>query len=433
MKAMNTTKSLRRTIIAGYVSFFAVIGALGYWSAVANLNGALIAHATLVVESYSKRVQHTEGGLVAKILVRDGDRVEAGQDLVLLDTTDTKAELAILEALLDELLIKRARLEAQRDGVANLELPQDIRDRADDTKLSSIILGQQKLLSSTIESERGKAEQLNQQVGQLNEQIIGIVAQVESQKSQLSLIRQELTSLQKLKAKGLVPNSRVLSVEREEARLQGQQAELAASKASTEARIGEVKLRILQLEEDRRTEALTDLRDTEARIAELQQKRIASASRLSRTSIKAPITGTIYQLAIHTEGGVIGAGDTLMLIVPEGDNLVLQAQVSPNDVDQVVVGQTAQVRFPAFNARVTPEVTAHVTQIAADTARMDNNSPPFYAVKIEISAEELKSLGDHELKPGMQAEAFIQTDARTPLSYFLKPLMDQIAHAFRET
>lgn len=433
MKTLNTTKSLRRTVIAGYVSFFAMLGVFGYWSAFANLNGAVIAPATLVVESYSKRVQHTEGGLVAKIMVRDGDRVVGGQDLVILDTTDTKAELSILEALLDELLIKRSRLEAQRDGQATLTLPADLDARSADAKLGSIISGQQKLLSSTIDSEKSKAEQLNQQVGQLNEQIIGVVAQVESQKLQLSLIREELASLQKLKAKGLVPNSRVLSVEREEARLQGQQAELAASKASTEARIGEVKLRIIQLEEDRRTEALTDLRDTEARIAELQQKRIASASRLSRTSIKAPITGTIYQLAIHTEGGVIGAGDTLMLIVPEGDDLVLQAMVSPNDVDQVVVGQLAQVRFPAFNARVTPEVTAKVTQVSADTARADQNSPPFYAVKIEISAEEMKRLGDHVLKPGMQAEAFIQTDARTPLSYFLKPLLDQIAHAFRET
>jgi HlyD family secretion protein len=178
---------------------------------------------------------------------------------------------------------------------------------------------------------------------------------------------------------------------------------------------------------------LTELRDSEAKIGEFIERRVSLSSRVNRTTINAPITGTVYQLAVHTEGGVIAGGDTLMLIVPEGDDLVLQAQVSPNDIDQVQPGQPAQVRFPSFNARLTPEIFAEVQQVAADISRADANSPPYYAVRLIISAKELAKLGDNRLKPGMNAEAFIQTGARSPLSYLLKPLTDQFARALRET
>jgi HlyD family secretion protein len=225
----------------------------------------------------------------------------------------------------------------------------------------------------------------------------------------------------------------LLNVEREQARLEGEDGELRASKAAAQNRIGEVDLRILQLEEDVRTEALTELRDTETKLAELQERRGALSSRVARTSINAPITGVIYQLAVHTEGGVIGGGETLMLIVPEGDDLVLQAQVSPNDRDEVQSGQAAQVRFPSFNSRLTPEIFAEVQQVAADVSRADANSAPFYAVRLVISAKELKKLGDNRLQPGMNAEVFIQTSARSPMSYMLKPLIDQFTRAMRES
>ncbi len=299
--------------------------------------------------------------------------------------------------------------------------------------MASILAGQQKLLASSAESDKAKVDQLHQQVQQLTEQIGGINAQITSQSTQSKLIDEELSGLRQLQAQGLVPNSRVLSTEREAARLKGVKAELVSNRASSQSHIGEVKLRILQIDEDRRTQSLGDLRDTEAKIAELQEKRVASSARLSRTSIKAPITGTIYQLAVHTEGGVIARGDTLMLIVPEGDDLVLEAKVSPNDIDQVVAGQPAQVRFPGFNARLTPEVGAEVTQVAADVTRIDANSPPFYSVRLTIPAKELERLGNQKLKPGMSAEAFIQTEARSPLTYLVKPLWDQVAHVWRET
>lgn len=430
---MDTKRSTRNLLIAGHVSIAVMIGLFGGWAYTARINGAVIAPATLVVESYSKRVQHNEGGIVKNILVKDGDRVTAGQDLLLLDTTETKAELDIIQGMLDELLIKKARLEAQRDGSADVVMPESLVPRASDPGLASILAGQQKLLASSAESDKAKVDQLHQQVQQLTEQIGGINAQITSQSTQSKLIDEELSGLRQLQAQGLVPNSRVLSTEREAARLKGVKAELVSNRASSQSHIGEVKLRILQIDEDRRTQSLGELRDTEAKIAELQEKRIASSARLSRTSIKAPITGTIYQLAVHTEGGVIARGDTLMLIVPEGDDLVLEAKVSPNDIDQVVAGQPAQVRFPGFNARLTPEVGAEVTQVAADVTRIDANSPPFYSVRLTIPARELERLGNQKLKPGMSAEAFIQTEARSPLTYLVKPLWDQVAHVWRET
>jgi HlyD family secretion protein len=433
MAAFNTASSMRRTLLAGYSSVFLALGVFGGWAALASIHGAVIAGATIVVESYSKKVQHKEGGIVSRIMVKDGDRVTEGQDLIVLDPTDAKTELAITVALLDELLVKKARLEAQRDGTSGISLPQELTVRSGEAQLAQIIAGQAKLLSSTLESVDSKAKQLRQQIAQLKEQISGLDAQLASNKNQTTLIVEELGNLKKLQSSGLVPNSRVLAVEREAAQLEGQWGELTANKAAANSQIGEVELRLLQLDEDLRTEVLTELRETESKIAELNERRVALSSRLARTAIKAPITGTIYQLAVHTEGGVIGAGETLMLIVPEGDDLVLQAMVSPNDIDQVAVGQQAQIRFPGFNARLTPEIFGEVQQVAADTTRADEQSPPVYAVRIIISAMEIKKLGDNKLKPGMTAEAFIQTSARSPLSYLLKPLTDQFAHAMRET
>ncbi len=431
--AVNTQKSMRNTLFMGYASIALLVGVFGGWAALTDINGAVIANATIVVESYSKRVQHQAGGLVSKIMVKDGDRVTEGQPLIVLDPTDAKSELAVVDNSLDELQVKKARLEAQRDGLIDLRLPDALASKKGDGKIAAIVTGQLKLLQSTAESVKGKRDQLKQQVEQLTEQISGIDAQIVSKRDQTKLIVKELGDLKKLQAKGLVPNSRILSVEREQSRLAGEDGELRASKAAAQSRIGEVELRALQLQEDVRTEALTELRDTEAKLGELIERRVALSSRVNRTTINAPITGTIYQLAVHTEGGVIGAGDTLMLIVPEGDDLVLQAQVAPNDRDQVQTGQGAQVRFPSFNSRLTPEIFATVQQVAADTTRADANSPPFYAVRLVISAKEIEKLGENRLQPGMNAEVFIQTGARSPMSYLLKPLVDQFTRALRET
>ena len=433
MKPINTNKSLRRTQFYGFASVAIMLGVFGGWTALADLNGAVIAPATITAETYSKKVQHREGGNISRILVKDGQLVEVGQDLVLLDPTETKAELGIINGLLSELLVKKARLEAQRVEIRIIKLPASIMARSTEVGVAEIIAGQTRLLQSIEDTEAGKKSQLNEQIGQLTDQIKGIESQLDSGKRQLALIKQEADNLRKLQKQGLVPTSRVMAMDRETARLDGEQGQLKASRSGAEAKIGETKLQIIQVGEEVRNQALNELRDVDSKISEIDGKRIASEARMAHMSIKAPITGTIYQLNIHTEGGVIAPGETLMMIVPQGDDLVLQAQVSPNDISHVHVGQGAQVRFTSFNARVTPEISAEVSQVAADTTRVDQQSAPFYAIRLVISAKELEKLGDNKLKPGMSAEAFIQTESRSPFSYLIKPLMDQVAHAMRES
>ncbi len=433
MQPINTNSSLRRFQVIGFLSVLLMVGVVGGWANFTELNGAVIAPATIMVESYSKKVQHKEGGIVGEIRVKDGDRVEMGQALIVLDNTETKSELAIIDGLLDEAFSKRARLEAQRDRASAITFPPEVLARASEPGVAAIMAGQTKLFNARLQAVVGKKDQLTKQIGQLTEQIGGLESQRISKEKQLTLISAELVDLKDLQSKGLVPVSRVMAMDRETARLDGERGELVASKASAEARIAEVKVQILQIDEEDLSQTLTDLRDIEGKVAELKERKLAVASRLERMVIKSPITGDVYQLAVHTVGGVIGPGEPLMLIVPESDELILQAQVMPQDIDKVRAGQIAHIRFPAFNSRLTPEIAAKVTQISADTSRIDASSPAFYSVRLMISAAELAKLGSNKLKPGMPAEAFIQTEAQTPMTYFLKPLTDQFAHALRES
>jgi HlyD family secretion protein len=433
MKPINTNSSMRSAQVFGFGSVFAMVGIFGGWTAFSELNGAVIAPATIVAESYSKKVQHREGGNILRILVRDGQVVQAGQDMVLLDPTETKAELSILNSQFSELLLKKARLDAQRDGKSELIVPSALKGRETEPAIAEILAGQQRLLTSIENTVVSKKSQLSEQIGQLTDQIKGYESQIDAGLRQLVLIKTETDSLRKLQKQGLLPASRVMSMERETARLDGVQGQLAANKSGSETKIGEIKLQIIQVEEEARNQALNELRDAETKISELEGRRVASSAKLAHLSIKAPITGTIYQLNIHTEGGVVAPGETLMMIVPQGDDLVLQAQIAPNDISHVHVGQPAHIRFNSFSARVTPEISAEVTQVAADTTRTDAQTPPFYAIRLVISAKELEKLGDNKLRPGMSAEAFIQTEARSPFSYLVKPLVDQFSHAMRES
>ncbi len=433
MQHINTDRSIRNTLIFGFVSLFVTLGGFGVWAAFADLNGAVVAPATIVAETYSKKVQHREGGNIQKILVKDGDLVKEGQDMILLDPTETKAELNILQSQLDEVTIKKLRLNAQRDGQRQFALPENLKARSTEPALAEILAGQQRLLTSTLDTAQSKKNQLQEQIGQIDDQIKGFEAQMVASKAQADLVATETESLRKLQQQGLVPESRINTNERDSARFAGELGSLAASKAAAETKIGEIKLQIIQIDEELRNQALTDLRDTDSKIAELEGKEIAASSRLAHMAIKAPITGTIYQMSVHTEGGVVAPGDTLMMVLPANDDLVLQAQVTPNDINHVSEGQAAHIRFNGFSTRLVPEINATVTQVAADTTRADAQSPPYYAIRLVIPAKELAKLGDNKLKPGMSAEAFIQTEARSPFAYLVKPLTEMLSHAMRES
>lgn len=432
MESRKTSSSLRAHQLVGLVLIAILFAGLGGWAAFTSINGAVIAQAKVIVETNAKKVQHQEGGIVSEILVKEGERVKAGDVILRLDQTETHANLAIIDAQLNEFLARKARLEAERDQADTLIFPQEITGSLSDPHMESVRKGQQNLFAARREAKQGEQAQLKFKIDQLGEEIRGLEAQKSSKEQQLLLIKQELDALKGLKEKGLVTINRILALERELAKLEGEHGELIAHVARKRGEIGETRLRIIQIDKDLNSEIITELRDAQTKIAEFQQKRLAAETRLKRTEVRAPRSGIVYQLNVHTVGGVIAAGDVIMLIVPEKDKLVFEASVAPSDIDQVTIGQKATLRLHAFNTAITPVLIGKVFLISADAIVDEGSGTTYYRVRIKVSNNELAKLKGRTLVPGMLAEAFMQTQLRTVLSYFMKPLIDRIAHALRE-
>jgi HlyD family secretion protein len=432
MVSATTLRSLRFYQFLGLAGLLVVFGSIGAWAAMSSIHGAVVASGTVVVEGHSKRIQNRDGGIVAEIRVEDGDYVEAGDLLIRLDETETRAQLAIIDAVLDEFEAKRARLAAERDG-EKVRFPAALLARRDEPNVAELLVGQERFFASRKAVLDGRKDQLNQRIDQLKQEISGITAQATSTGEQSRLIGGELDSLRPLLDDGFVSVTRIRSLEREQARLLGDAGQREAEIARAQARIGETRLEIIQLADDARSATLEELGEAESRIAELRERQLEAQTKLTRTHLRAPLAGLVHQLAVHTIGGVIGAGDTIMQIVPQADELVVEARVRAQDIDEIVEGQGAIIRFTAFNQRNTMQAMAEVMQVSADTSQETRDAPPTFAVRLRLSADELDKLGDLTLKPGMPAEVFIQTRTRTPLSYLLQPLSDQIARSFRES
>ncbi len=432
MGEINSRSSMRNYQLIGFLGLIVVAGGIGAWSLMSSIQGAIIASGLTKVEGYSKKVQHSEGGIVTKIRVKDGDRVEAGDLLIALDETEIKAQADILNALIAENLSKAARLKALRDAVEIIEFPMEVTNMKDNPKIAEIVAGQENLFKTLRAARVGRTSQLDERVIQLGKEIAGFKAQLTAKKEQLQLISTELIAIEGLYKKGLVSVTRVLALKRERSSLSGQLGELSANVAKTRGRIVEMKLQIIQMDNEDRSKDLVELRDVESQLAELRERRIAARAKLKRTIIRAPQSGFVHQLAVHTINGVISAGEVVMLIVPELDSLVIEARIDPRDIDNVKVGQPARLRFTTFAQRTTPEIAGVVSFVSADITQIDNTTPPFFTAKIEIEESELEKLGNNRLIPGLPAEVFIQTIAYSPMNYLLKPLKDQIEHAFRE-
>jgi HlyD family secretion protein len=432
MTSRSTQVAMRRYQIVGFAGLFLVMGSVAGWAALSQIRGAVIAPGALVVDGNTKRIQHRDGGIVAQILVKDGDLVKAGDLLVRLDDTDAKAELGIIETIRSEWLAKAARLRAERDGAAQIAYPAELLGRQNEEVISELLEGQERLFVSQRASLDGRIKQLEERIDQLNKEIAGIEAQLAAKEQQKKLIRKELKAMQQLLEKGLVQVTRVLALQREDARLQGETGDHEAQIARARGQIGEVKVQILQIRDDALTKTLSELREAEAKIAEFDERRIAVAAKLKRVDIRSPRDGFVHQLAVHTIGGVIGAGEPVMIIVPEEDPLVIEARVRPQDIDQVHNGQDAVLRFPNAASSLTPQIHGTVSFVSADLKQPEPNQPPFYTVRLQMKAGEAGKLNGLELKPGMPAEAHMQTASRSPLSYLLKPFRDQLQHAMRE-
>jgi HlyD family secretion protein len=431
-RAAQTSRSLRVHQWLGLFLALLLFGGLGGWASATVISGAVIAQARVVVETNPKKLQHVEGGIVAEILTTDGARVEAGQTLLRLDQTETRANLAVIKAQLDDLLARQARLQAERDRTAEIAFPAEITGRLDDAYVQNVHTGQRHLFVARREAREGEQDQLRYKIEQLSDETVGLEAQRKSKERQLALTTSELTGLKSLQDQGLVRLNRILALERELARLEGERGSLTAQIASKRGEIGETRLRIIQIDKDLSSEVIKELREAQTKIVELMEKRLAAETRLKHTEIRAPRSGIVHQLSVHTVGGVVTAGEPIMLIVPEQDALIFEAHVSPSDIDQVQVGQRTMIRLHAFDPGLTPEIIGKVLMISPDSITETQTSTPYYLVRIQVTEEGLAKLGRRVLVPGMLAEAFIETQPRTVLSYLLKPLSERIAHVFRE-
>jgi HlyD family secretion protein len=430
--AGSARSSLRRHLGLGLGAAIVLAGGIAGWAGTAEIAGAVIAPGSLVVDSNVKKVQHPTGGVVGELHVRDGDQVNTGALLVRLDETVTRANLAIVVKSLDELAARQARLEAERDDDERLIFPEELLARSPDPAVLRVLAGEGRLFELRRAARGGQKAQLNERILQTEEQIRGLDEQIVAKVSEIELINQELEGVRELWRKSLVPITRVTTLEREAARLRGERGALVASIAQAKGKITEIQLQVLQIDQDLRSEVSKELGEIRAKTSELVEKRVTAEDQLKRIDIRAPQDGRVHQLAVHTVGGVINAGEAIMLIVPAGDVLTVEARITPHDIDQIQVGQNAVLRFSTFNQRTTPELNGKVGRVSPDITQDQKSGMSFYTVRITLPDSEIARLSDNKLVPGMPVEAFIQTGERTALSYLTKPISDQLMRSWRE-
>lgn len=426
-----TWRAMRQALIGGTLVTGGLTLGVGGWAATTQLAGAVIAPGALVVDKSVKKVQHPTGGIIDELNVRDGSTVHEGDVLIRLDETVTGANLAVVTKNMDELSVRQARLKAEQDGRDRVAFPPDMLSRKAPNDIE-MIAEETRLFDLRRTARNGQKAQLKERIAQLAEQIQGMEGQIKAKAREIVLIGQELNGVRELWQKNLVQITRVTALERDAARLEGEHGALISARAQVRGRITETELQILQIDQDLRSDVSKELADIRGKMSELSERRITAQDQLKRIDIRAPINGVVHQLAAHTVGGVIGAGETLMVIVPGDDALTVEARIAPQDIDQVRIGQKALLRFSAFNQRTTPEIAAEVSLVSADISQDQRSGASYYTVRITPTTTKVAQLDGLKLVPGMPVEGFIQTGDRTVISYLTKPLSDQFFRTWRE-
>ena len=416
----------------GLRSAVAMFGGLVALCIVVSISGAVVAPGTVTVEGNYKSIQHLDGGIVARIGVRNGDLVAKGQELVRLDDTAAKANLAIVDGRRRDYAIQLSRLIAERDRRPFADLPEAVRPFAGDAQVKEILASQKALFDARQASHHGELSVLTRRLEQVQAETGGQAMELRSRKRQLQLANKELADIEPLFKKGFANQQRLGGLQREQARLEGDVGKIHADVARNTGSVAEAELRIAQKEKDYTQAIVDELRKVQAQLAEAEESHKALADRLDRTVIRAPQTGRVHALSVHTEGGVIQPGTPLMSIVPDGERLVIEAQVQPQDIDKVRQGLPAAVRFPAFDAKTTPRIDGTVSTVSA-AELTTSQGKTYFTARIEVSPAELARIGSaHRLVPGMPAEVYIETASRSILSYFVKPLADAMARSMRD-
>jgi HlyD family secretion protein len=426
--------SARKPLLIGYITLALLVGGFGGWSVLAKIDGAIVASGQIEVDQDRQIVQHPDGGVVAEIAVKEAQPVKAGDLLIRLDGALLTPELAIVEGQLFEAMARRDRLEAERDDRPDVSFAQDLRDLAK-TRPDVVeqMAGQRSLFFARKQTLARQTEQLAKRTSQITAQIEGVAAQTLAVTRQRALILKELTDQQSLLDRGLAQASRVSALQREDANLQGNMGELASSRAQAEGRATEIDLEVLRLAALRREEASTQLRDLGPQLLELAERRRALVERIARLDIRAPMAGIVLGLQVTTPRSVLRAADPVLYIIPQDRPLVISVRVQPINIDEIHPGQQVRLVFPAFSARSMPEIFGHITTVSADALTDQRSQIAYFRAEILLNDGELAKLTQQTLLPGMPVEAFIETGARSPISYLLKPFTDYFSKAMRES
>jgi len=425
-------KAIRRYMLLAGVTLGGLVAGAGGWAATMNISAAVIGSGVIGVEGNTKKIQHGKGGIVREIRVSNGTLVRAGDILLRLDGVEASTTLAATIKEIDQLDARRLRLIAERDGVEELIDPMQQIARLEDRQFIEGLKSETSLFKARREQIDSKTAQLKEQIAQIEQQRDGTRQRLISNAEEASWSEQQAQKIENLAKEGLVQFSRLADSKRMVAQLSGERSQLLSDEATAGKRITEIELQIAQLDKDRRTEVLTDLLDTEGKLAKLAEQRLALEDQIEHLDIRAPVDGIVHQLATHTIGGLLSPGETAMNIVPTRDMLTVDMRIKPNDVDQVSIGQAARLRFSAFNQRTTSEIEGRIESLSPDVSVNEQTGETWYSARIAISPQERSKLGELALIPGMPVEAYIKAEPRTALAYIIKPISDQMERAMRE-
>lgn len=424
---------MRRPIMAGTVVVLVLVLGLLIWSMVATIYGAVLAAGTVRVENNSKEIRRLDAGVIRQILVQEGQRVRRGQVLIRFDDVQPQAIVQVYQAAADSAYAQAARFRAEAAKAGDVDFPPDLLRRSGDPQVAALIAGQRNLFASRVMLYRSQADVLRAQMGQVQNQIIGLRAQVAATEGQASLIGDELAGVRELNQQGYAPKSRLLALQRNAVALQGQRGSLVSDIARAAQAIGETRIQLAQLDEKRQTEAAEGLRTAQAQITEAEPKLRAVLDTLGQVEVRAPVDGYVFNLTQFTEGGVAGAGERLMEIVPVNTQLIITARVRPQDISDVKVGMPTKVTLTAYNPRTTPQIEGRVILVSADAAVDEKSRESYYVVQVRVAPGELARAGHGvRLAPGMPAQVAIVTGQRTIMDYLLGPLTESMQTSLRE-
>jgi len=415
----------------GIIILVVTFGILGTWGYLAPIDSAALAPGYVAVKSHRKTVQHLDGGIVSQLLAKDGDVVKAGDVLLILDGTEVKAQLEILRGQHITLAAQLARLIAERDQLNQIKFPDDLQDLSD-AHIAEARQGESQIFTSRKSAYQGEISVLNQRASQLSAKIKGLEGQRTSKQELMKSYGDEVHDLKELLAEGFANKQRLRDIERNHANATSDVAALSAEIAGNEIQIGETKLQILQIQKKFQEEVAAKLGEVQAELYDVAQRLLATTDKVIRTEIKAPANGRVLGLSVHNVGGVITPGKPILDIVPQKEELIIDAQVSPMDIDRVIVGLLAEVRFSAFKQALTPKMQGKVINLSADRLTDEKTGMPYYQAQVELTPDSFEKLGDMELVPGMPAEVLINTGERTVFEYLMQPITNAFARAFIE-